>query len=474
VSLDPEDWSKFRAVAREMLDAAIDRLEHASDGRVWTPLPAAMKAGLRAPLPRAGRGVAKTARAAAELLPYGVGNTHPRFFGWVHGAGSPGGIIAGIAEAAMNANLGGRDHGAIYLEKQVVEWCRQIMGMPGGSSGLIVSGTSMATIVALKCARDATLGFASRAKGVQGGALVGYASEQAHSCVARAFDMLGLGSEALRLVAADDAYEMDLDALQAAVAADRAAGLRPFVVVGTAGSVNVGSIDDLEAIADFARAEGLWFHVDGAFGAAGMLSKRLRPRLSGITRADSLAFDFHKWLQVNYDAGCVLVRDEEVQRRAFSLRPDYLAGDARGLAAGSPWPVDYGPELSRGFRALKIWFQLNEHGTEGLGAMIDHTLDLAQELAGRVKASDKLELMAPVASCICCFRHRTKGAPEAVDALNQEIVLRLQEEGTAVPSTTRLYGRLAIRVNITNHRTRSEDIVLLVDEVLRLGAALGG
>lgn len=465
-TLDPKDWQAFRASAHEMLDAALTKMETATEGPVWQPLPDDLKQSLCKDLPIEGIGIEQAQKAVQDLLPYGVGNTHPRFFGWVHGAGTPGGMVADIAASAMNANLGGRDHGAMYVEKQVMEWVRQMFDFPKGSSGLVVSGTSMATIIALKTARDARLGFDSRKQGIEGHRLVGYTSVQAHSCVARAFDMLGLGADALRLIPVNAAYEMDVTALKIAIADDRAAGLDPFCVVGTAGSVNVGSIDDLDAIADIAQAENLWFHIDGAFGATGVLSDTLRPKLTGISRADSLAFDFHKWLHVNYDAGFVLIRDEVLHRKAFTARPDYLKGAETGLAAGNPWPTEYGPELSRGFRALKIWMQLVEHGTDKLGAAITRNCAQARYLERLVIAHPNLEMAAPVATSIVCFGFIGS------DTLNEAIVTELQTIGIAAPSTTKINGRTVIRVNITNHRTQDSDLDLLIREIVRIGSEL--
>lgn len=476
LTLDPADWSSFRAQAHRLLDAAVDRMEGYRDGPVWTPLPAELQAHYQAPLPGEGIGPDATQAHMAALLPYGVGNTHPRFFGWVHGSGTPGNLMADIAAAAINANLGGRDHGAMYVEKQVVNWCRELFQFPATSSGLIVSGTSIATLIALKAARDRCFGFASRKTGLQNtalGQLVGYTSAQTHSCVARAFDILGLGSDALRKIAVNADFEIDTAALAASIAQDRVAGLTPFVIIGTAGSVNVGAIDDLEVLADIAEAEQLWLHVDGAFGALGVLSERLRPRLSGLRQADSLAFDFHKWLHVNYDAGFVLMRSEETHRRSFSERPEYLKGAERGLAAGNPWPVEYGPELSRGFRALKVWAQLSEHGTAKLGALITQNCEQAAYLGTLVTAHARMELLAPVAMNICCLRYQAAGQDaRATDALNDEIVVQLQIRGIAAPSTTVVNGRTAIRVNITNHRTTHADLDHLVREVDRLGQEL--
>lgn len=468
--LDPADWTAFRQSAHDLLDAAIDKMEANREGRVWTPFPPEMKAAFAQPLPKDGQGEAEIAGQLAALLPYGVGNTHPRFFGWVHGSGTPQNLLAEIAAAAINANAGGRDHGAIYVERQVIAWCREMFGFPETASGLIVSGTSLATVIAVKTARDAALEFRSRKEGICGDRLVGYASTEAHACNPRAFDILGLGTDALRRIPVNDAYEMDAGALRAAIQADRAAGLTPFLIIGTAGTVNTGSTDPLAELSEIAETEGLWFHVDGAFGALARLSPEHAGRFAAISHADSIAFDFHKWLHVNYDAGCVLVRDEAHHRHAFSDRPDYLKGTERGIAAGNPWPVEYGPELSRGFRALKVWSQIAGFGTERLGAAIARNCAQAKYLSDKVATDPRFELLAPARLNICCFRVRPEGMEDAaLDALNEEIVLRLQESGIAAPSTTRLKGRLAIRINLTNHRTRESDLDLLLTEIARIG-----
>ncbi|MEM5517368.1 pyridoxal-dependent decarboxylase [Henriciella sp. AS95] len=467
-TLDPQDWQAFRARAHAMVERAVDQMEAALEGRVWTPVPEDLMAALQADLPVDGAGPNTTDAAISELMPYGVGNTHPRFFGWVHGAGTPGGLIADIAAAAMNANTGGRDHAAIHVERQIIRWVRDLFSFPENASGLVVSGTSMATIVALKVARDVALDFRSRKAGVAGGQLVGYASAEAHACNARAFDMLGLGTDALRRVPCDADLKMDVAALESMIEADRAAGDTPFVVIGTAGTVNAGSIDPLADLAALCAKQALWFHVDGAFGGAGILSDHLKPKLEGIERADSIAFDFHKWLQVNYDAGFVLVRDGAFHRRAFSDLPEYLSGVDRGLAAASPWPVEFGPELSRGFRALKVWAHLKEIGPQRLGAVVTRNCQQVEYLASCIDAHESLERMASIETSICCFRYvRQNMSEDDLDALNQEIVIRLQEAGIAAPSWTRIGGRLAIRVNITNHRTRMSDIDVLIDAIVR-------
>lgn len=464
--LDPKDWDTFRAQAHRLLDASLDKMQTADEGRVWNPVPDTLREAFNREIPKAGY---DTESLLTQIMPYGVGNTHPRFFGWVHGAGAPSGVLAEIIAASMNVNTGGRDHIGPVVERQVIRWCTDIMGFGESASGLVVSGTSIATIIALKVARDQALEGVAKA-GIANSHLIGYTSAQAHSCVKRAFDILGIGSAQLRVIPCNHDFEMDLSTLQQQINTDRADGLQPFCVVGTAGAVNVGAIDDLEGIADIAAAEHLWFHIDGAFGATARLSKYAKDRLTGIARADSLAFDFHKWLQVNYSAGCVLFKDEQAHRQSFSDRAEYLNSKSRGLAGGDFWAVDYGPELSRGFHALKIWAHVAEHGTDALGASIDRNIELARYLAKRVDAEPKLESLAPVPLNINCFRYRADTTD--MNALNEEIVFELQETGVAVPSTTLLHGELAIRVNITNHRTQESDMDLLVDAVIRIGDRL--
>ncbi len=472
-SLDPSDWTEFRKLAHTMLDAALDHAQGASDRPVWTPMPDMVKGALAEPPPMEPQGTAAVCEDLTKLvLPYSTGNTHPRFFGWVHGAGTPGAIIAETVAAAMNSNLGGRDHGAIYVERQVIDWCRKLFGFPETASGLVVSGTSIATMIALTTARYHKVDYDVRRRGVQPseGKLVGYASSEAHSCMARTFDLMGLGMDALRSVPADDAYRMDIDALRGAIAKDIAAGKTPFCVMGSAATVNTGSIDDLAAIAEVCREYELWFHVDGAFGAIPALSEALRPRLKGIELADSIAFDFHKWMHVQYDAGFVLIRREDLHREAFTLRREYLTAAPRGLAAGNPWFCEYGPELSRGFRALKIWFALKEHGINNIAKKVEDNCQQAAFLGELIEKHPELELSAPIALNIVCFRYvAASKTTDELNNINAEIVMDLQENGIAAPSTTKLGDFLAIRVNITNHRTRTSDLDLLVKAVVEAG-----
>ena len=471
-SLDPQDWEAFRQVAHSALDEAIDYLKDVRQRPVWQPVPEDVKGRLHEPFPVAPQGIEKTYRDFRELvLPYPTGNIHPRFWGWVHGTGLATGIISEALGAAMNANCGGRDHGALYVERRVIDWCREIVGYPEQSSGILVSGTSMGSIIGLAVARNARAGCDVRAEGIGGApkSLVTYASSEAHSSVAKALELLGLGHDSLRKIPVDERFAIDPVELRRAIQKDRQAGREPFCVIGCAGTVNTGAIDDLTILAEICQSERLWFHVDAAFGALCTLSDALRPLLRGIDRSDSISFDFHKWMYVQYDAGCVLVRDGELHKKAFATRPDYLQHSDRGLAGGGEWFTDLGPELSRSFRALKIWFALKEHGTRRFGEMIEKNCHQARYLAQLVEANPKLELLVEPTLNIVCFRHRAAELDAtALDRLNRDIVADLQERGIAAPSTTRVSGKLAIRVAITNHRSRREDFDLLVASVIAI------
>jgi glutamate/tyrosine decarboxylase-like PLP-dependent enzyme len=470
-TLDPADWPGFRTQAHRMLEDILDYVENIRERPVWQPIPDDVRSRFLTDLPEAPSDLAAVHREFMRyILPFAAGNVHPGFMGWVHGGGTPVGILADMLAAGLNANLGGRDHIPIEVERQIVRWMRQLFGFPEGATGLFVTGTSMANLIGVLIARDTELGFEVRSSGVTASSkrLAAYASVAAHSCIGKAMDISGIGSDALRLIPADGRHRMDLNALAKAIDADRRAGLQPFLVVGTAGTVDTGAIDNLEALAAICRRERLWFHVDGAFGALAMLAPDLAPRLKGIECADSLAFDFHKWGQVPYDAGFILVRDGVLHRNTFATSPPYLRKELGGLAAGSPWPCDYGPDLSRGFRALKTWFTLKVHGAEALGAVISRTCAVARYLESRIAETPELELLAPVELNVVCFRYRAENA----QLINRRIVIELQESGVAAPSTTVIDGLLAIRVAVVNHRTGKREIDLLVDKTVALGRAI--
>jgi len=480
LTLDPDDWESMRALGHRMIDDAFDSMAAIHESPAWRRMPDEAKAHFTGPVPLDPQSPDEIYEEFKEyVLPYPVGNTHPRFWGWVIGAGTPLGALAEFLAGAMNTNTGGLDnHSANHVERQVIDWIRQMLAFPTTASGVLTSGCSAANLIGLAVARNARAGFDIRRAGLQAAPhrLTLYASQEVHSSVQKAVELLGLGSEALRLIPVNARFEIDLRALQAAIAHDRADGYRPFCVIGAAGTTNTGSIDDLTSLADICQADDLWLHVDGAFGAWAALAPGAAHRVEGMARADSLALDLHKWMYMPYEIGCVLIQREQDHRNAFSLTPDYLSHGAGGggLAGGDlPWFSDYSFQLSRGFRALKAWMSLKEHGVARYAQLIQQNIAQADYLGRLVERAPELELMAPVSLCIVCFRYVQSGLGDAqLDAVNKRIEVELQERGIAVPSTSTIHGRCILRAAITNHRTRRSDLEAFVSEVVRIGDEL--
>ncbi len=398
-TLDPASWTDLRTQGHRMLDDILDYLEHIRERPVWQPIPNAVRSRFREPLPHEPNDLSDVHETfMRDVVPFAGGNAHPGFMGWVQGGGTPVGLLADMLASGLNANLGGRDHMPIEVERQMLQWVRELFGFPDTASGLFVTGTSMGNLIGVLVARTRAIGTDVRQRGLAaaGARLTAYTSTAAHGCIAQAMDLSGIGIDALRRIPVNERHEMDIQALRGAIDADRREGFTPFLIAGTAGTVDTGAIDDLDALAATARAERMWMHVDGAYGALAMLSPELAPRLCGIERADSIAFDFHKWGQVPYDAGFVLVRDGDLHRRTFASPAAYLRRDTGGLAGGAFWPCDFGPDLSRSFKALKTWFTLKVYGTDQLGRTIAGTCALAQRLADRIRRTPELELAAPV------------------------------------------------------------------------------
>ncbi|HEX6372360.1 MAG TPA: pyridoxal-dependent decarboxylase [Longimicrobium sp.] len=476
-TLDPADWDAFRALAHRMVDDTLDHLATLRDRAAWQPMPRAVRDGFDEPLPRGGEGdEAAYEQFRERILPYPNGNLHPRFWGWVQGNGTPLGMMSDMLAAAMNPHLAGFDQAPARVEHQVVRWLAELFGFPVDSGGVLVTGGTMANVLGLAVGRHARAGWDVREEGMQGGPMLTvYASTETHGWVRKAVELMGMGRRSLRTVRVDALDRMDLHALAAAVREDRAAGHRPICVIGTAGSVNTGASDDLSALADFCAAEGLWFHVDGAFGAWAYASDALRPRVAGMERADSLAFDLHKWGYLPFECACVLVRDAELHRGAFATSAPYLAQTERGVIAGGLPFADRGIDLTRGFKALKVWMSFKAHGVDAITRLVEQNVAQARHLAARVESSPALELLMPVQLNVVCFRYAPADLPEAQrDAVNQEILLRLQEDGIAVPSGTLVRGRYAIRAAIVNHRSRREDFDVLADAVERIGREVAG
>jgi glutamate/tyrosine decarboxylase-like PLP-dependent enzyme len=483
-TLDPQNWDDLRQLGHRMVDEMMTWLETVRERPVWQRMPDTVRASFTGSAPRQPEGAEQAyADFTANVLPYPTGNIHPRFWGWVMGNGTPSAALAEMLAATMNPNVGGADHAANLVEAQVIEWCKEITGYAADASGILVSGGSMANLVGLAVARNASAGFDVRRLGVMGGRrppvqaargpMVLYASIETHSSVQKAVELMGLGEANYRRIPVNDQYEVDVAALAAAIAEDRAAGCQPLCVVGNAGTVNTGAIDDLTALAELCRREKLWFHVDGAFGAIAALDPEYRARLAGMEQADSLAFDLHKWMYMPYEVGCVLVRHPETHRDTFSLTPGYLVHATRGTAAGDLWFSELGPQLSRGFRALKVWMSIKEHGLDRFAALVRQNVDQARYLGSLVEQHEELELLAPVPLNIVCYRYVAPGlSEEQLNALNAELLIRLQESGVAVPSNAVLNGHYALRVANTNYRSRREDFDLLVRETVRVGREL--
>lgn len=487
MSLDPRtdaEWDAAGVLGRRMVDDMLRFLRDIRDEPTWRPVPPAVRDDLATQVPWEAEGAARTYDAFRELiLPYRLGNVHPRFWGRVQGTGTVVGMLAELLAGAINTNSSGLASVSSIVEARVLDWCRTLLGFPATGSGVLLSGGSMANLVGLTVARHAM----ARRAGVdvmRDGTTalppspVIYGSAGTHNSVDRALSLLGLGTAAFRKLPVDDAFRVRVELVEAAILEDRAAGRWPMAIVGNAGTVDTGATDDLAALADVAERQQLWFHVDGAFGAWAALSPALAGRVAGMARADSLAFDLHKWMYVPYDVGAVLVRDPALHRGAFRTGDvGYIGAQQRGAEADPHRFNELGPQLSRSFRALKVWMTFRAYGIDAFRRQVEQNVEQAAYLAARVAAHPELELLAPAPLNVVCFRFRPADAAppsdadgEAVlDAINREVLMRLHERGLAVPTSGRVRGRYGLRCAITNHRSRREDFDLLVANVVALG-----
>ncbi|MFH5774190.1 pyridoxal phosphate-dependent decarboxylase family protein [Paracoccus sp. NGMCC 1.201697] len=476
-SLDPVDWDGFARAAHDAVDRAILRTRNLRDCPVWRPLPDTARVALRQPLPQEPSPLTAVLDETWDhVMDHPMGNTHPRFWMWYMGASSLTGALADFLAAVDGSNLGGGAHAAAEVERQVIDWLKEIVGFPSSASGTLTSGGSAANLIGLVVARNRSAGIDLREAGIVAlpRPLRFYASDQVHGCHQKAVEIMGLGNRALRRIPTGEDCRLDPVALAEAIAEDRAAGWQPACVIATAGTVNSGAIDPLPAIADLCAQQGLWLHVDGCIGALARLSPGHRHLLVGIERADSLALDPHKSLHVPFEAGCALVRDPVAHLGSFALHSEYLDPAARGIAAGG-WLFDYGLQTSRGFRALKVWMMLKEHGAARFGRIIGRNIDQAHRLAARIDSEPRMTRLDPVTLDIVCFRYDPGGlGPEALAELNIEIMMRLQEAGIAAFSDTTLHGQHWLRAAICNHRTTDADLDMAIAALIAIGDQLSG
>ena len=476
-SLDPENWAEFRTLAHRMVDDSLDFLETLGERAPWQPMPQHVRRALTEErLPRSPQGAEQAYEDfLVNVLPYANGNRHPRFWGWIQGNGTPLGMMSDMLAAGMNAHLAGLDQAPKLVELQVIRWLAELMGFPDDSSGLLVSGGTMANLIGLAVARHAKAGFDVREQGLYGNAsrITVYASTEVHSWAQKTVELFGMGNASLRRAPVDDALRIRVDLLREMIAVDRANGMLPVCIIGTAGTVNSGAIDDLDALADLAQAEDVWFHVDGAFGALARFSPGLAPLVHGMERADSLAFDLHKWMYLPYEIACVLVKDRVAHESAFSLTPSYLTDEGRGVIAGGIPFADRGVELTRNFKALKVWLALKAHGVDAIARVIAQNVAQARAFAQRVVRIPGVVLAAPVSLNIVCFRLALAGwSAEQADALNRELLLRIQESGLAIISGSKISDRYVIRVACSNHRSTWNDFEALAAGIERIGNEL--
>jgi aromatic-L-amino-acid decarboxylase len=478
-SLDPRsdvEWQALERAGQRLLEHALTQHRTLHAGAVFRSMPAEAKQALRQPPPRQGMGVEAALERALELIaPFGTGNLSPRFWGWVLGAGNLPGMLGQWLATSMNANVWAGDQAPVWLELEVLGWFRDWFEFPEGSSGILLEGTSSANTLALAVARHRATHGEAATRGLAGNApLRLYCSTETHVSIAKAAQLLGLGRDGVHYVPALADGRSDVDAMERAINADRRAGLEPFCIVGSAGTVGGGAIDPLLPLHELCSRHGLWFHVDGAIGALAYLSHELRPRLRGLNLADSLAFDLHKWGQVPYDSGCLLIRDAKLHRAAFEVRTEYLSTELGGLTPhGCHAFSDFGPGLSRGDRALKIWMTFMALGVERVVRVFDENVAQARWLADSISREADLELLNDVQLNIVCFRYRLA----ALDAqrhehVHEQIALALRESGFCVLSPYRVGGKPCFRVSIANHRTRRQDLCALLRQVLDHGRRL--
>jgi glutamate/tyrosine decarboxylase-like PLP-dependent enzyme len=479
---DKWDWSEeeIKRVGYRVVDMIAGYLTGLPDQPVFRPCPPDLIGDFsNGPMPQGGQDVDSLLNEfALKVVSYPFGNGHPRFFGWVNPPPAIIGVFAEALATAMNPSCAGGNHAAIYVERQVLEWFKELIGFPvNGSMGLLVSGGSMASLTGLAVARHVKLPGV-RKEGMQNlpRRAVAYLSVEGHTCIRKALELLGFGSENIRAIPVDASLKMRVPQLEEAIRRDLETGNLPVAVAASAGTASTGTIDPLHDIGEVCRRHGVWFHVDAAYGGPAVLTARYKNELSALKDADSLALDPHKWMYVPVEAGLSLVRDGAAMRDAFSLVPPYIRteGNSAGVL-GLPWYSEYGFQQTRGFRALKVWMALKFYGVDGYTASIERDLTLADRLAERVRQSSDLQLIIEPSLSIVCFRFAPpplRNDEEKLDQLNKRLLEAVQLSGNAFLSSTTIHGAFCLRACVINHRSTEQDIDFLVAHVQQMGGKL--
>jgi len=460
----------LRSLGYRVIDRWVAHLESLPEQAAAQPTKAGdLLAALAEPMPTGPSEPEEVlARLERTVLPAMAHVQHPRFFGFVPAPSNAVSVLADTLAAGFNVFAGTwyAGSGAIAVERTVLDWLCTLCGLPPGAGGLLVSGGSMANLTALAAARAHRFGShdmrnASRA--------VVYASDQVHSAVTRALRILGFGDDQLRILASDAGFRLELGALEQAIARDRGAGLEPFAIVANAGTTNTAAVDPLAALAALAARQEMWLHVDAAYGAPAMMTARGRALLRGLEAADSLALDPHKWLFQPFEIGCVLVRDARCLESAFAVHPEYLRDVTRAVIS----PADQGLQLTRSFRALKLWMSIQVFGADAIGAAIERGLDRAEQAEGLLREAGCWTIVTPASMAIVSFRYRCPELDDnAIDRLQTQMLERLVAEGTAVITSTLLHGRSVLRLCTINPRTTQQDLRRTIDRLAEIATDL--
>lgn len=469
-SLEPENWDDLKECGKKMLEEIFSYVEVIGEEKAWWPLSEKDNKRYQECIPQSGQSLESTYQEYVEtvLKKNAPMNIHPGFLGWVMGCGNPVGVLAEMLIAGMNSNVIGGMQVTCKIETEVIGWLKELFGFSENASGLLTSGCSQSNLLALTIARNQVDNECIQEDGIarMDKNMIFYASEERHHSIDKAIEVLGIGSKQLHLIPVNERYEMDTDALAERICKDIQEGQHPVGVIANIGTVNSGAVDDIKKIHEITSKYHLWLHIDGAFGAMAAITDSYQKLRNEISLADSLAFDLHKWMYIPYGVGCVIVKEEKKHYEAFSASSAYMEHQ-------DIWFSDYGIELSRDFKALKIWMCLKTYGLERYKKLIDEDIQKARYLETLIQESKELELLSPVSLNIVCFRYKGNEADERkLNDWNKRILMILQFEGKVFPSETTLNGKYVIRASIVNYKCQKSYLQYLINRVIEIGNKL--